>query len=135
MSKCFTSECPPYLAGCFQIEDIQVGSTLTAALDIDEPLPLQLLEVRVRALPRYAHFLGKPVLPRKAIVLIPDVLQQHCICELCTGGYPVAHQHVIGYFRVPLCREHVGSFEDEYCGRAFPRCRSVFPRDVPYPEF
>src|SRR5580704_11962838 len=100
-------------ACCQQVKLIEICLPLAAPPDGDELLPLQLLNVGVGAVSRYAHVHGEPLLARKTIILLPGILQQHRIHELRAWREPVADQHMVEHLRVPLYGKHVGALQND----------------------
>src|SRR5205809_6852454 len=83
----FSSGCSSHT----ELDGVDVGLALAAALDLDQPGLLQLADQLRNARPCHAHVLGKAILTREAEIVVPTVADEHGVDHLSAdrqGGHP-----------------------------------------------
>lgn len=68
------------------MDSVEVGSTLSATLDCDQPYITQFLDIGVDTLAGCTHVPSKAVLTGKALIKFTGVFEKHGIGEFGTNG-------------------------------------------------
>src|ERR1700722_12802093 len=80
---------------------VQIGSPLPSAGDLNETCRLQLLDEFADARLAHAHVFGEPLLPRKAAVIVPGVVQKHRIGDFSAEAEVAVFENEIWDLREP----------------------------------
>lgn len=97
--------------GGFNVDNVQVGSALSASLNGDQTDPAQFTNIRIDALAGGAHICRQPILAWEAFVHFTGVLEQHGIGQLGTNGDLFALQDEVGHTRPAMTSGNVRPFQ------------------------
>jgi hypothetical protein len=97
----------------FEMDGIQIGSSLASALHRDQPDLDQLLDVGIHALAGRPHILSQAVLAGEALIQLTGILEQHGIHQLGAHRNILAHQDEIGHARPAALCGDVRSLEEQ----------------------
>src|SRR5262245_29392223 len=90
-----------------EVDGVEVGLALSAALDVDEAAVFQLGDGAADGGDVRAHVFSQSFLTREAEVVVPRVAEQECVRGLCVGGQIRIAEDEVGELREAVLRDRI----------------------------